>query len=817
MDLLSDFRFAARSLSRRPGLTATVILTAALAIGACTALFDLANLLSWMPIPGTDSDRLVRVHTMHHQPVIGIYGASPTIDHAHYAEHATSFEHVVGERRASLRLESAEGDGGIAETTVEARLVSGNFFLALGVGAELGRVLTEADDRASAEAVAVVSDRFFRSHLGGDSARINTAYLLNGQEVTVVGVADRAFETLVAGERTDLWMADAVAPRLVPTWREDPLLPSTDTLARLRPGVSIHQAQQELQILAEELDRIHPLTEIEREITVVPARLSHGIDQRNFEPILKMLGVAALLLLLLSCANIASLLLGRALERGRETAVRQALGAGFGRLVRLMMAESVLLSLFAGVLGLGVAWTARRLFSLWQLEDFAAMMRFDHRVLLLSLATCIGAALAFGTLPAVIATRASFFGGLRQRNSSRGSIRAFSGLTVLQLGLATVLVACSAAIAVNLLALRSADLGFDDEGLVRAQFHLGDQGFEGGEARRFLLELEQSARAYPGVENVARATWMPPMFFEIRRGFRRPGEEQQRSALMNLVSGSYFDTLGVPVLHGRTFASADGSLNAEDDGEPLLIVNEEFARQTWPDIEPAEAVGQTLLLPPRRAADPPPEHRVIGVVGTIIQHDLRSGGEPILYLSLDQRERTSANLVARVNGDPAGYITHLRETARLLRPGVAFGVNTSSELRWNALVAHRLQAQSAVMLAAVGLTRSLLGVFGVMQMMVARRRREVGVRMAMGADRWGILAFMLGQTSRLAIVGTVLGLVVSLWAARLLTTWVRDLESPSPWIYIVASTVLVTAALAAAWVPARRAARIEPVEVLRGD
>ncbi len=812
MNLLSDFRYAARSLRRRPGLTVSVVLTAALAIGACTALFDLANLISWMPIPGTDSSRLVRVYTKHHQPVIGLYGVSPAVDHARYEEHATSFEQVIGERWARLMLEPAGSSSGIGGTAVEVRPVSANFFQALGVNAEFGRVLEETDHLPAAAGAAVASERFFRTHFVGDTSLIGTTFLLNEQEVTLVGVANRAFETLVAGERSDLWIADAVASRFVPGWNDDPTYPSTDTLARLRPGVSIRQAQEELQILADELDRTHPLAEMEREIMVVPARLSHGIDQRNFQPVLKMLGVAVLLLLTLSCANIANLLLGRALERGQETALRQALGASFSRLLRLMMAESILLSLLAGVAGLGIAFMARRLFALWHLEDFAAMMRFDYRVLLLSLATCIGTALAFGTLPAVLAARTSFYGGLRQKGTSRGTLRAFSGLTALQLGLATVLVACSAAIAANLLALRAVDLGFDDTGLVRAPFVLGDHGYDGTEAQEVLLEIERRAQGYPGVESTARSIWIPPMFFEIRRSFRKPGEEQLRTSLMNQVGGSYFDTLGVPLLHGRTFAETDSEV------EPLLIVNQEFARQTWPELDPAEVVGRTLFLPPRREVDPPPEHRIIGVVGTITLYDLRSGGEPILYLSLDQRPRTSASLIARVSGDPAGYIENIREIARAINPELApVGANTSAQLRWNALVAHRLQAQMAMILAVIGLSLSLLGVFGVMQMMVTRRQREVGVRMAMGADRKRILAFVLWQTSRLAITGTVIGLIVSVSAANLLTRWVRDLESPSPWIFAITSALLVTAALAAAWLPARRAARIEPIDVLRSE
>jgi predicted permease len=480
-----------------------------------------------------------------------------------------------------------------------------------------------------------------------------------------------------------------------------------------------------------------------------------------------------------------------------------------------MLTESLLLALFAGALGLVFAVVARRLFVLWDLEVFAADMRLDHRVLGASLLTCVLTALVFGMIPALAASRTSLTEALRDGAATvrKGSMRAFQGLAALQIALATVLLVGTATMASNLWSLRTIDLGFDDRGLVRAGFFLGDFGYTKEETRRFLTELERRVAELPNVRSTSRAAFMPPVFLDIERQFRLPEDpELEHSARLNIVDDSYFSTLGIALQHGRAF---DGR---ELESSPTVVINELLARQLWPGEEPGAALGRTLLIEQRRPGDPEPEHRIVGVVQTIKQHDLRGDGEPILYLPAEQRPNTNGGLIARVEGDSDQYIAALRRIVNDLDPRVqADPIHTSAELRWDALVAQRLQAQAVGMLAVVGFLLSLIGVFGVMQLTVARRRREIGLRMALGSNRSGILRWMLAKTALMAIVGSVVGLGVALWSTRLLRTWVKDLGTPPVWIVALTVGTLVLAAVAATLVPARRAARIQPAEVLRGD
>ncbi len=831
--VVQDLRIALRSFKAKPGLAALIILTAALAIGASTALFDLANLIAWMPIPGANSERLVRIHTKHPQEFVGIYGPVAATDHTEYKQSASSFEAIVGERAETLTLEPAFVDsnsplpdtsrkaaplqrpGAFSSVQVEARFVSGNFFEVLAPKVAWGRPLSPSDDRTEAEAVAILSDRFFRSHLAGSNDLLGATVLLNSQSVTVVGVTAPGFEVLVAGNKADLWLSDQLGTRFVPTYKEYPLVPSTDTLGKLRKDVTLEQAQSELEILAAELDRTQPLPSMKRTVTVVPARLTHGIDQRNFQPILKLLGVAVLLLIALACANIGNLLLGRSLERAREISVRTALGANRSRIVRQLLTESLVLALMAGAAGIALALAGRRLFALWELGVFAKEMRFDHRVLAGSIATSIVVALLFGTLPALAATRPNLVSSLKDGAGAaqRSTLLGFQWLAGLQLTLATILLISTGAIAANLWSLKNIDLGFDDSGLVRSMLFLDAFGYSSEEAMRFMVDLEQRVSALPNVTATSRALFMPPVYLSVDRTFSRPEEpDLERRSRMNLVDDGYFDTLGVPVIAGRTFD------DREREGAPVVIINEMLQRQLWPEDEPGDSLGRTLIVAKRRPFDPEPEHRIVGVVDTIKQHDLRSNGEPVLYLPIDQRPRPTLGLVARTKGDPAKFVETLRAEIKAGDPRVEpSSVQTSAQLRWDALVVHRMQSQSVAMLAVVGVVLSLLGVFGVMQLIVNQRRREVGIRMAVGATQSGIKRWVLGRSARIAASGIVAGLIGAALAGRLLRSWVSDLGATPLWIYTGSVGLLLVAALLASYLPARRAAGVEPSVVLRSD
>ncbi len=797
-------------------MAAVVVLTASLACGAATALLDLSNLILWLPIPGTQPGRLVQVYTAHPQPFVGPWGYLPPADFEEYARSADSLEALVGERWASLRLEPTDETPKVAARTVSARLVSRGFFRQLGIRTAAGRVLEDDDHDSGSALFAVLGHSFWMRELGGDPSTIGGTVLLDRQPATVVGVVDARYRGATAGEQADLWIADEPATATFSHLVPEPLVHAVVALGRLAPGANVERARAELQNLAEELDRTLPMATGEREVTVIPARLTHGLDRQRFRPILQMLTVGVALLLLLTCANVASLLLARAIERRPEISMRLALGAPRRRLVRQLVVESAVLALLAAAAGLLIATASRQLFALWDLELFARDMRFDRRVLLGTASVAALVALLFGVLPAFAATSAAGRPGIateRAGTVSRRALKAFSTLAAVQVVLATVLLTCGAAIAFNLWSLQRVDLGFDDRGLVRASFFFEGAGYDGASGQELMRQLERRVAGLPGVSAVSRALFMPPVFLDVERTFQLPSRpEEDRSARINFVDDGYFEVLGVPLLHGRGFD------DRELTGPPTAIVNEMLARQTWPDRPPEASVGQILLVPPRRQGEPAAEHQVVGVVGTIKQHDLRSDGEPILYLPLDQRPRPSVALVARVVGDPDAYVRALRVAAseidERLQPDT---VHTAAQLRWDALVVHRMQSQTTALLAAVGLLLSLVGVFAVMQLLVTRRRREIGVRMAVGADRGEVLRWVMTRSLRLVGAAAVLGIALAAASSRLLRGWVEDFTAIPAWLCIAAAAAVLATALLATLAPARRAARVQPAEVLRSE
>lgn len=814
MFLRDDLRFSFRAIRHRPALSALIVVTGALGIGACIALFDLANLVAYMPIPGTDSDRLVRVYNRHPQPFIGAYGYVPNADFDEYQREADAFEALLGIRGEPVMMRPSPDSVAVSEGPVNADFVTGSFFRTLGVEADRGRLLEVDDDRPAAPIAVVLSHRFWTDRFAGDDSAIGQTVLLNDQAATLVGVADARFTGTMAAEFVDMWVAEGVGKRLVPSYDDFPNAAATDTLAVLRPGASREQARAELQRIAERLDRERPRPQT-REVTVTPATFAHGLDVRNFRPILQMLAAAVVLLLILTCANIASLLFGRAIERSRDLAIRSALGSGRLRLLRQLFLEALVLSCLAGALGLVFAWTARRVYGWWGLEDFAAAMQFDHRVLVPTALTCVVAALLFGLLPSWAASRVGLARVARGEGGavSRGALRLFQGLAAVQVTLATVLFVCMGLLVWNLIDLRGADLGFDDEGLVVTTLALGDLGYTPDEAWRFMVELEDEVAAMPAVRSTARSQLMPPVMLSVERSFRLPEEaEFERAARFNHVDDSFFATLGIPLIAGRPF---DGR---EKDGPSTMIVNRKFVERTWPGLDPADAVDRIVVMQRRRPDDPAPEHRVVGVVETTRQHDLRADGEPILYLPLDQRPHPVGTLVARVDGDHAPFAASLRAMIRNKDPqAIPLRLQTAREVRWEALVVTRLQSQSLVLVATLGLLLSWIGVFGVLSMVVARRRREIGVRVALGADAARVRAWVLGRFGRIAVLGLIVGLPASAAATRLLRGAVEGLP-PAPILLVpMVAGVLLLAVATAALVPVRRAARVDPVHELRGD
>ncbi len=806
--LIKDLRHGLRAFTRRPGFAAMVVLTLALGLGGVSAVLDFLNLIYWRSLPVHRPQELVRVFHRHPIDWIGPYGALSYPDYEDYRQRSQAFQDLAA--YLSLRLRSGSAPD---SPLLDVSLASGNFFHTLGLQPALGRLLEPADDQPGSAGNALLSHAYWSRTLGADPEVLGRVLQLQGQPYTIVGVLPRSFTGTLAGNRTDLWLTLSQVPKVM-----DPEAPGLEvrrraminTIGRLRPGTGHAQAEAELATHAELLDRLHPLPDQTRQVTVTPLRHTHPVDQKNLASTARLVAIAAALVFLITCTNVANLLLAQARSRRGEMVLRQAVGASRGRLARQLFTESLLLALAGGLIGLLLSLAARALLR-FHLADFVRDMRFDHRVLGGTLLACLVATLIAGLAPALAAARTNLVSSLEGRGGlSHASPLGRRTLVALQIALSMALLATTVQVSEGLWRLWRADLGFESQGLLSLRPTEGAERLSRQAARRVYLELKQKAAAMPGVEKAALGFLLPPVMMDITLPFRLAEEpEVLHSSQFNWVDGDFFPTLGLALQEGRLFHPADG-----DSPHGVVVLNRLLAEQLWPGKSP---LGQRLLLE-RRQDWEPATYEVIGVVADSVQNRSGAGFEPILYFSAVQRFRPNFRLILRLDGDPQPVIDALRRELEALSPGAGFdSILSGEDTRRNALSRERLQAQTQAALGSLGLLLAMIGVFGVTTYTLSQERKSIGIRMALGANRRAIRRWILGRGLGLALLGLALGLPATLWATRLLRRSLPQMASPSLPMLLAVSLILTLAVLLATYLPAHRAARIDPLEVLRQD
>ncbi|MEM7356680.1 MAG: ABC transporter permease, partial [Acidobacteriota bacterium] len=808
-----DLLHAVRQTGRRPGFSLVVVLTLGLGIGANTVIFDLLNLVIWQRPPVSSPDELVRIHTRSRAEWIGPYGNSSYADYRDYRAGSKAFAGLAALVPRGHRLETA------AETrSVQAGLVSDNYFGVLGLDAILGRLLTSQDSKATGPPPVVLSHDLWQRSFAADESVPGTIVELDGEAFTVVGVAAAGFYGTYVGHRIDLWYPiEHNRSALAAAEKRDRI--RTAILGRLAPGVAPQQALQAVSRIAARLDEAHPLNERQRDVTVAPLTLMHPLDRRNFLPTVRVLLVAVALLLLITCANVANLLLARNASRGRELGVRAALGAGRGRLARQLFAESLVLAIAGGLTGLLVALWGRRLVALClgtELADLVAELRFDGRVLGLCLLVCLASAWLSALAPVRAVTRAdlvraiqsgSLVGRARGRPGSIGH-----GLGAIQVALATVLLVTTGLLGQSLWNLWRADPGFDTENLVSAHVAMDTNNISREAVRLAQSRLVEHAAALPGVRDAGLALLVPPVRIDINTDFRLFEQpDTKHSARRNVVDGGFFDTLGIPLLAGRHFSAADG-----ENDRGVVLVNRTLAQSLWPG---EEAIGQILLVAQYRPWMLGPEYEVVGVVGDTVQDSFDSPSQPILYFSAEQRSRSAMDLVLRTEMEPAAFAASLGETLRRLDPSLTVEwVHTHQESRWSFLTLERIRTLILAAFAGLGLLLSIVGVGSLLSYSVSRRWRGLGVRCALGARRADLRRLVLRRGLKTTAIGLAAGLVAAWWIAQLLRSFLFGVGTADPRIFTGVPLILLAAALIAAWIPARRASSVDPLVALRhGD
>jgi len=800
--LLGDLRLAARQLRREPGFALVVVLTLALGLGVNTAVFALVEGLLLRPLPLPFPERLLAVFQTTPETERRPVAPANFLD---WREQARSFEGLAAFGVLRRTLVS-----GPESMRLQAASVSANFFEVLGVAPVLGRGFS-----GSGESELILGDSLWRSRFGGDPAVLGRALVLDGRSLTVVGVLPAG---LVAPATADVWTA---APHDVPAAGVPiPVDPRTlrdaryiRVLGRLRPGVPLAAARAEMDAIAATLARAHPDANRDGGIALVP--LQELLTTRSRSTLLLLLGVFGLVLAV-ACANLSQLLLARGLRRRREMAVRAALGAPPGRLLRQLLAETLLLGTLGLAAGLALALAATpalaRLLSLEGPAPQASLSLFAFAAGLAGLAM-----LGSGLFPAW--RLASIDARLALGSGERLSASGFSGISALvvgQVAVAVVLVAGAAGLTRTLAHLRAADTGFDPEGVLTAELSApGSRPTTASERRAFFEDALARVEALPGVRRAAFASELPLGGSGVSAGLRIAGREVRRGdepeACWRVVTPGYFQALGIPLLEGRQLDAGDGPTSA-----PVAVVNRALARLVSPE---GSALGRLIGT---GLDGGPPTVTIVGVVADTPQEGLGVRAWPEMYRPLAQPSRTSLEslrLVVRsdpgLSGPVAGSVRRaLRETASDA-PLASF--TAAGELGSRSIERERLARGALAAGASLALGLSSLGLFGVLAGFVARGTRELGIRLALGATPGGVLRLVVARGLALVGAGLALGLLLALGLGALAPVLAHDARAADPAVLAPVVAILLAVGLAASALPARRAAALDPARVLRGD
>jgi predicted permease len=804
MDLGQDLRYAARSFRRAPGFAAVAIVTLALGIGANTAMFSVLNAYLFRPLPYPQPERLVAVHrtSIHSES----WPHSPA-NFIAFRERNDVFTEMVTFNGASPVLIR---DGQPAER-LQGMVVSGNFFAALGVPAALGRVFSDAEDQPNADNVIVLSDRLWRTRFGADPNLVGQPLQIDGGSVQVIGVMPAEFEDPLLWGTVDFWRPIAFTPEQRQTRNNNYLR----AFARLKPGIDRDRAQQSMMTLAANLSRETSANQNESLRLTPLARTSSGDVMRNV--MWFTFGLAGVVLLI-ACANLANLQLVRSAARLREHSVRAALGARRSRLLRQAMTESMVLAGQGGVLSLLLAYAAiefinRSLFAFLP----GAAVTMDFTVFGFALLASVVTGVAFGTVPAWLASRSDVNHALKEspRGSTSGAHhRLRHALIVGEVAFAVILLTGAGLFVRGLQRFENRDYGWHPEGLLTGQLNLLNTRYETPQQRRvFYQQLEERLRTIPGVQHVAISNSMPVWGFNSSGGVFIEGQPEPEPGKLpevsfEQVSAGYFDTLGLRLISGRTFQSTDVFGTTD-----VVIINDTMARRFWPNESP---LGKRF----RRTLNPNLWLEVVGIVSDVsFPGNLGAPNTRLqAFRPMAQAGLNFANVTVRAPARPEDLAQPMRQALADLDPTLALGrLRGAQSLVGQGLSNVSLLGRLLATFAALGLALAAIGIYGVTSYSVVQRTGELGIRMALGAQARDVLWLILSTGAGVIALGAVIGSAGAIALSRFLTATIPTLPTRDPAALAGLILFLVLIALVACFVPAGRATRVDPLVALRHD
>jgi len=809
--LVQDVRYGLRNLRRNPGYAAAVLVTLALGIGANTAVFSVVNAVLMKPLPYARGDQIVVLR----QPE----RASRTEDLGFavqevkdYRDQTKTLDSVVEYHSMIFTL-----FGGADPQRVRTGVVSANFFDVLETKPLLGRTFRAGEDAIGADPVLVLSHEFWRK-TGSDPDIVGRRFEMNDRVHTVVGVLPPLPQY---PDENDVYMPASACPfRSRPTTIDDRHVRMLNAFGRVKAGFTLQQAQADVTAVAQRMHSAYPdALPPDADARTVLSPLKEDLVRQARPTFLVLLATVGLVLLI-ACANVANLALARLSGRSREVAVRAALGASRGRLLRQLATESTVLSLGGGALGLVFAYLTRDALAAFagRFTPRAGEIEIDGGVLLFALGLSLATGVLAGTVPGLppAETLSGALVGSGRSTGGRAQSRMRSSLVVWQLALSFMLLIGAALMLRSFAKLRGIDAGFRSENVLTMAVDLNFSRYTQGEheadmerINRFYERFHEGVRALPGVVHVGEA-WT----FPLNSGFsndglflvegRKAGDALPKATFIG-VSPEYFDAIGVPLVRGRAFDDHDRGTESR-----AVVVNQQLARRNWGS---AEALGQRLSFD-----DGKTWRTVVGIVGDVRQTGLDRDPQDVVYLPIRQFVGYTATLFVRTLGDPTALQRQIRNAAHAVDPETAISnVRTLTEIRSSALAQPRLTTMLLGLFAGVALVITATGLSGLIAYSVSQRTQEIGIRMALGADRRGVVGMILRQGLRSVIVGLGVGVVGALALARLVSGLLFGVEPTDPICFVGSAAVLVAVGVVASLVPAQRATMIEPITALRGE
>jgi putative ABC transport system permease protein len=816
--LWKDIRYSLRIMFHSPTIAVAAVLSLALGVGANTTVFTLVNTLFLNPLPVDRPAELVAVNTLDTKNTTQFGNVMPLsypnlID---LRDGARAFSGITGYSSPVLLAMSTDG----TPETVFSQLVTGNYFDVLGVRPAAGRFFLPDEDRTpGTRPVVVLNHRFWQRQFGGRTDIAGRTIRLNTIDFTIVGVAPGGFMGVSTMLGPDVWLPSMMVPLMLPresaSWLTDRSALSFSGAARLAPGVSLTQAQAQMSTLARALEQQFPGPNAGRAVSVMPlaeATIFPGMRQALLVGGLVLMGVAGLVLLI-ACSNVANLLLARASGRRQEMAIRLALGAGRGRIVRQLLTESMLLASAGGALGLAFGVWGRNV--LWSFRPAAVANNFveltvDGRVLAYGIGMSLVTGVIFGIAPAWQASRSPAGQALADVRASGASARgAFlrNALVVGQMALSLVALVAAALFLRSIQQAYAIDPGFDASKLAILGVNLQQARYEQPRTEQFYRDVRENLSAMTGIESVSWAANAPLWAKQYRR-VSLQGQVQQDGTtsvltLVNTVDVDYFKTLAVAVRGGRDFTAED-----RRETRPVTIINDTMAAKYWSGQDP---VGRRVLF----EGEPAPRE-IVGVVGTTKYQTLGEAPQPCMFLPLAQNYTDAMVLYVRTTGDPAAIVGTMQRVVRTLGPDVPINSATSVRILlgqslW--MVKFGVGLLAAFGLLALGLAS--VGIYGLMAYSVSQRTREIGLRIALGANPAAVRRLVLGQAMTLVVIGLVLGLGGAMLLGRGMASLLYGLSGADALSLSAATLTLLVVSAAASYLPARRASNIDPAISLR--